>query len=82
MQKGRSVNPRSTNPKRMKDNLSLIKLSDKELKEIDAISSEPGKQVRMNVAAYRYETKTLMVERGWTLEDLGWDIGFPPEEKK
>ena len=30
----------------------------------------------MNIAAYNKETKTVMGEKGPTLEDLGWGVGF------
>ena len=74
--KGISVNPRSTNEKRMKENITIVPLSPEEIKRIDAIHKQQGKNRRMNIAAYNKETKTVMGEKGPTLEDLGWDVGF------
>ncbi|ETS62974.1 hypothetical protein PaG_02744 [Moesziomyces aphidis] len=77
VQRGTSVAPKSTNEKRMKQNITLLKLSDAEMKTIDAISKDPKRSTRLNVSAYNKQTKRVI---GWTLEELGWDVGFNVDE--
>ena len=74
VQRGVSVVPKSTNEKRMKQNITLIKLSDDEMKQIDAISSDPKRHTRTNFLVLNKEKGTIL---GWTMEEMGWDVGFP-----
>ncbi|KAH8915976.1 Aldo/keto reductase [Atractiella rhizophila] len=71
-----SVVPKSVTPSRMKENLTLVDLTDQDMKAIDSI--------HMNVQNVRecltgrmnhvvWNGKTVF---GWTLEEMGWDVGF------
>ncbi|KAB8337217.1 hypothetical protein FH972_021519 [Carpinus fangiana] len=71
--KGISANPRSTNKERMKKNLELVQLSESEVKKIDQIHKQPGKNKRLNVAAYDAENDTACLA---PLSMLGWDVSF------
>lgn len=74
VQHGHSACPKSANEKRMKENLELIELSDVEMKRIDDISKlDPTRRTRLNVLACDEKTGLVF---GWTLKQLGWDIGF------
>ncbi|CEH18460.1 Aldo/keto reductase family proteins [Ceraceosorus bombacis] len=70
---GLSVNPRSTNPERQVQNITLITLTDEEVKRIDTLHKENGKHTRLCNVAWSKENSTAA---GWTLEQLGWEIGF------
>ena len=72
VQRGTSVAPKSTNPERMKQNITLIKLTDAEMEQISNIHrKDPSRSTRLNVAAC---SNGLVA--GCTLEQLGWDVGF------
>ncbi|CBQ71974.1 probable GCY1-galactose-induced protein of aldo/keto reductase family [Sporisorium reilianum SRZ2] len=79
VQRGTSVAPKSTNPERMKQNITLIKLSDDEMKQIDDISKDPTRSTRLNYGAISKETGYIF---GWTPEEMGWDVGFLVEPAK
>lgn len=71
--KGISVNPRSTNAERMKQNLQLVHVKEEDVKRIDAIYKEPGKNKRLNYGAYDEKEDTAC---GAPMSLLGWDVGF------
>ena len=73
VQRGTSVAPKSTNEKRMKQNITLLKLSDDEMKQIDSISKDSKRSTRLNSSVWNKEKGTVL---GWTLEEMGWDVGF------
>ncbi|SPO23259.1 probable GCY1 - galactose-induced protein of aldo/keto reductase family [Ustilago trichophora] len=73
VQRGVSVAPKSTNEKRMKQNITLLKLSDEEMKQVDNISKDPKRHTRTNVSVLNKEKGTIL---GWTMEEMGWDVGF------
>lgn len=73
VQRGTSAAPKSTNEKRMKQNLTLLKLSDEEMERINNISSDPKRRTRLNSTIVDMEKGTVL---GATLKDLGWDVGF------
>lgn len=74
VQRGASVAPRSTNPDRMKQNLTLVTLTKDEVDRIDGIhKKDESRHTRLCNVAYRKEQNTA---GGWTLDRLGWDVGF------
>ncbi|CAO1636200.1 unnamed protein product [Sympodiomycopsis kandeliae] len=74
--KGRSVIPKSAREERIKQNITLVKLSADQIKRIDEIhTKDPHKHTRLNVLAANGKEKTVF---GWTLDQLGWDIGYLP----
>ncbi|KAK0545950.1 hypothetical protein OC861_004946 [Tilletia horrida] len=75
VQRGISAAPRSTARERMAQNLKLLQLSDEEMERIDGISKkDPQRHTRLANVAYDKEKGILA--GGWTLEKLGWDVGF------
>ncbi|KAJ9478157.1 NADPH-dependent alpha-keto amide reductase [Pseudozyma hubeiensis] len=79
VQRGTSVAPKSTNEKRMKQNITLIKLSDEDMKKVDNISQDPKRSTRLNFFVINKETGKIL---GWTMEEMGWDVGFLEEPGK
>ncbi|KAJ1028579.1 hypothetical protein NDA16_001745 [Ustilago loliicola] len=73
VQRGTSVAPKSTNEKRMKQNITLLKLTDDEMEKINSISKDPKRRRRLNSSVWNKEKGTVL---GWTLEEMGWDVGF------
>ncbi|SNX83117.1 probable GCY1 - galactose-induced protein of aldo/keto reductase family [Melanopsichium pennsylvanicum] len=74
VQRGVSVAPKSTNENRMKQNITLLKLTDDESKRVDNISNDPKKHTRTNYLVLNKEKQTVL---GWTFDEMGWDVGFP-----
>lgn len=73
VQRGTSVAPKSTNEKRMKQNITLLKLAEEEMQRINDISKDPKRRTRLNRSVWNKEKGTVL---GWTLEEMGWDVGF------
>lgn len=73
VQRGTSVAPKSTNEGRMKQNITLIKLSDDDMKRITDIHKDAARSTRLCLDALQKGNPRIM---GWTLEQLGWDVGF------
>lgn len=73
VQRGTSAAPKSTNEVRMKQNITLIKLSDEDMQRINGIHKDPKRSTRLCLDALQKGKDTIM---GWTLEQLGWDVGF------
>lgn len=74
--KGRSVVPKSAREERIKNNISLVKLTAEQIQRIDDIHvKDPKRSTRLNILAADAENKKVF---GWTLEELGWDIGYLP----
>ncbi|KAK0544661.1 hypothetical protein OC861_005643 [Tilletia horrida] len=75
VQRGVSVAPRSTNPERMRQNLTLVKLSEQEMDALSSIHKEdPSRHTRLLSSIWDPETGRVL--NGWTLEKLGWDVGY------
>ncbi|KAK0546294.1 hypothetical protein OC846_005333 [Tilletia horrida] len=75
VQRGVSVAPRSTNPERMKQNLTLVKLSEQEMDALSSIhKKDPSRHTRLLSSIW--DPETGLVLNGWTLEKLGWDVGY------
>lgn len=79
VQRGTSVAPKSTNPERIKQNITLIKLTDDEMKQVDNISNDPTRSTRLNYLVCDKETGKIF---DWTMEEMGWDVGFLEEPTK
>lgn len=73
VQRGVSVAPKSTNQQRMKQNITLLKLSDAEMERISNVSKDPKRSTRLNKFVFDQEKGTVL---GWTLEEMGWDVGL------
>lgn len=74
--KGRSVVPKSAREERIRQNIKLVKLTPEQIKRIDEIHvKDPKRHTRLNILAADPENKKVF---GWTLSELGWDIGFLP----
>ncbi|KAL1746183.1 NADP-dependent oxidoreductase domain-containing protein [Schizophyllum fasciatum] len=69
VQRGTSVIPKSENEERMAANLKLVKLSEEDMRAIDAIHKEPG--MHRSLLEYHSADGKVM---GWTYEQLGWDM--------
>lgn len=73
VQRGVSVAPKSTNEQRMKQNITLIKLSDEEMERVNNICKDPKRSTRLNKVVFNQEKGTVL---GWTMEEMGWDVGL------
>ncbi|EJF55737.1 Aldo/keto reductase [Dichomitus squalens LYAD-421 SS1] len=71
VQRGTVVIPKSENPERIKQNISLIKLADEDMLAIDAIHKKAG----MHRSLLRYHKNSSDGRIfGWTYEQLGWNM--------
>ncbi|KAI3609594.1 aado keto reductase [Moniliophthora roreri] len=70
VQKNIIVVPKTENPERMSTNISLIRLSDEEIRAIDELHKQPGKH--RSLLAYHNNDPGRVF--GWTYEQLGWDM--------
>ncbi|KIK70052.1 hypothetical protein GYMLUDRAFT_34498 [Collybiopsis luxurians FD-317 M1] len=65
------VIPKTENETRMKQNLTLLKLSDEDMKILDEVHHEPGAhRTLFHIEPSRLEGVVL----GWTYKQLGWDL--------
>lgn len=72
VQRGIIVIPKSENEGRMLANITLVKLSDEEMKELDSIhTSRPG--LHRSLLSYHNNSADGTVF-GWTYEQLGWNM--------
>ncbi|EDR11535.1 aldo/keto reductase [Laccaria bicolor S238N-H82] len=69
VQRGTAVVPKSEDDGRMTANLNLIKLTDEDMEEINAIHLQEGKH--RSLLKYHTPEGTVM---GWTYEQLGWNM--------
>ncbi|OCH92037.1 Aldo/keto reductase [Obba rivulosa] len=62
--------PKSANPERLKQNITLVQLSDEDMKTLDELHKKPG--MHRSLLEYHTEEGTVY---GWTYEELGWSMG-------
>ncbi|EPQ31836.1 uncharacterized protein PFL1_00035 [Pseudozyma flocculosa PF-1] len=78
VKRGISAVPKSANKDRMRQNLSLVELSDAEVERILDISrNDPQRHTHLLPGIVK-DGKI----GGWTLDQLGWDVGFNLPELK
>ncbi|KIK70051.1 hypothetical protein GYMLUDRAFT_34493 [Collybiopsis luxurians FD-317 M1] len=65
------VIPKTENETRMKQNLTLLKLSDEDMKILDEVHREPGAH---RTLCHIDPSRLGGVVFGWTYEQLGWDL--------
>ncbi|KAI1787821.1 Aldo/keto reductase [Ganoderma leucocontextum] len=71
IQRGTVVIPKSENPKRMMQNITLIKLTTEDMTALDAIHQKPG----MHRSLLKFHVVSLDGKiLGWTYEQLGWNM--------
>lgn len=70
VQRGIAVIPRSENIDRMKANISLVHLSEEQMKIIDGVHEQPDMHKSL-VSNHNVENGTVL---GWTYEQLGWKM--------
>lgn len=71
VQRGTAVMPKSVDPTRLKQNLSLIELTPDEMHRLDEIHLKPG----MHRSVCGFHSSDLGGSCfGWTYEQLGWDM--------
>ncbi|OCH91951.1 Aldo/keto reductase [Obba rivulosa] len=63
------VIPKSETPERIKQNITLVKLSDEDVKTVDELHQKPG--MHRSLANYHAEDGTVF---GWSYEELGWPM--------
>ncbi|KAE9403562.1 Aldo/keto reductase [Gymnopus androsaceus JB14] len=71
VQRGTVVIPKTENETRMKQNLTILKLSDEDMKVLDQVHREPGMH---RTLCHNHPSRTGGVVFGWTYEQLGWDL--------
>ncbi|KAI0686536.1 Aldo/keto reductase [Earliella scabrosa] len=71
VQRGTVVIPKSENPERIKQNITLVSLTDENMMALDAIHTKAG----MHRSLLRYHTYSDDGSvLGWTYEQLGWNM--------
>ncbi|TFK81028.1 Aldo/keto reductase [Polyporus arcularius HHB13444] len=71
VQRGTVVIPKSENPERIKQNITLIKLSDEDMTALNVIHRKPG----MHRSLLRYHSNSQDgTVFGWTYEQMGWNM--------
>ncbi|CAL1711153.1 unnamed protein product [Somion occarium] len=70
VQRGTIVIPKSSNFERMKQNISLVTLTEEEMETINLLHKKPGMH-RSLLTHYAAEGRIF----GWTYEQLGWPLG-------
>ncbi|PIL30988.1 hypothetical protein GSI_05681 [Ganoderma sinense ZZ0214-1] len=71
IQRGTVVIPKSENPKRMRQNITVIKLTSEDMAVIDSIHQKPG----MHRSLLKFHSVSLDAKiHGWTYEQLGWNM--------
>ncbi|KAI0687942.1 Aldo/keto reductase [Cerioporus squamosus] len=71
VQRGTIVIPKSENPERIKQNITLIKLTDEDMAALDVIHKKPG----MHRSLLRYHSNSADgTVFGWTYEQMGWNM--------
>ncbi|OBZ69929.1 Glycerol 2-dehydrogenase (NADP(+)) [Grifola frondosa] len=71
VQRGTAVIPKSESPERMRTNITLLKLSDEDMRALDQIHTKPGMH-RSLLLYHNYTDDGLIF--GWTYEQLGWPM--------
>ncbi len=56
----------------MKQNITLLKLSDEEMQKVSAISKDDKRHTRLNKGVFNKEEGTVL---GFSMKDMGWDVG-------
>ncbi|KAI5117867.1 hypothetical protein M0805_006569 [Coniferiporia weirii] len=68
VQRGTAVVPKSEKEERIKQNITLVNLSETDMKTLDEIHLKPG----MHRSLMRYHQNGMVV--GWTHKQLGWNM--------
>ncbi|KAI0325310.1 Aldo/keto reductase [Cubamyces sp. BRFM 1775] len=71
VKRGTIVIPKSENPERIKQNISLLDLTDEEMATLNAIHLKPGMH-RSLLRYHQYSDDGTVL--GWTYEQLGWNM--------
>jgi len=71
VQRGIVPIPKSSNPERLKQNISLVTLSKEDFDTIDTLHKQPGKHRSLD-AWTNHEEGGIM---SWTMEEMGWKVG-------
>lgn len=79
VQRGTAVVPKSSNPQRMKENITLVELSNDDMSAISSIHKQPGKHTSLDaMVRHEYEWNRTSEKNGlvfgWTMEQLGWPL--------
>jgi len=69
VQRGTIVIPKSEKPERIKENITLVKLSEDDMKAVDKVHKKPG--MHRSLLKYHREDGKVF---GWTYEELGWPM--------
>ncbi|KAG8786299.1 hypothetical protein FRC19_001694 [Serendipita sp. 401] len=72
VQRGAVPIPKSSNPERAKQNITLVKLASEDMAQIDLFHKQEGMH-RTLCHRKRVEGTTALF--GWTFEQLGWNLG-------
>jgi len=77
VQRGTAVIPKSSNPKRMKDNLTLVTLSNDDMVAVSSIHKKPEMHMSLDaLVRHKYDWNQMSAGDGlvfgWTMEQLGW----------
>ncbi|KAF9478005.1 Aldo/keto reductase [Pholiota conissans] len=71
VQRGTSVIPKTENPRRLKENFSIIKLTPEEMHTLNVLHHKPG----CHHSACKFHSAAVgSFAFGWTYEQLGWDM--------
>jgi len=79
VQRGIISIPKSSTPDRQKSNISLVKLSDDEMKSVNNLHKKP--EMHRSIVSIFHSGPTVF---GWTYDQLGWPLvkgGFVAESK-
>jgi len=79
VQRGTAVVPKSSNPERIKQNITLLKLSDDDMAAVSSIHKKPGMHRSLDaLVRHNYEWNKASAGDGlvfgWTMEQLGWPL--------
>ncbi|KAJ7598602.1 Aldo/keto reductase [Mycena floridula] len=77
IQRGTVVIPKTSREERVKENISLVTLTDEEMSIIDKLHEKPG--MHRSACGFHAADGTVF---GWTYEQLGWNMttgGFVPQ---
>jgi len=79
VQRGTAVIPKSSNPVRMRDNITLIPLSHDDMVAVSSIHKKPGMHTSLDsLVTHKYDWNRASAGDGlvfgWTMEQLGWPL--------
>ncbi|KAH8926664.1 Aldo/keto reductase [Atractiella rhizophila] len=73
--RGTSVLPRTVTPSRMKENITLVNLTPEDGEAIDGIHKNDDTKKQGHNGRMSYTPWSGTTAFGWTLDQLGWDVG-------